>query len=107
LAPDYARTVDIHRKPGYDPAELFLDPQLTLPAARIAWRLAQKKLGFRYYMDVIGLNADIVKGSHGRLPTPGREAEEGPVFICSSKSIERDQIPMTAVKDLLLELQFR
>jgi predicted AlkP superfamily pyrophosphatase or phosphodiesterase len=107
LAPDYARTVDIHRKPGYDPAELFLDPQLTLPAARIAWRLAQKKLGFRYYMDVIGLDADIVKGSHGRLPTPGREAEEGPVFICSSKLIERDQIPMTAVKDLLLELQFR
>ena len=25
-APDFARTVDIHRKPGYDPAELFLDP---------------------------------------------------------------------------------
>src|SRR5690242_21199285 len=27
-APDYARTVDIHRKPGYDPVELFVDPQL-------------------------------------------------------------------------------
>ena len=26
-APDYARTVDIHRKPGYDPVELFLDPE--------------------------------------------------------------------------------
>ena len=26
LAPDYARTVDIHRKPGYDPCELFFDP---------------------------------------------------------------------------------
>ena len=25
-APDFARTVDIHRKPGYDPVELFLDP---------------------------------------------------------------------------------
>lgn len=107
LAPDYARTVDIHRKPGYDPVELFLDPTLKLPAARIAWRLAQKKLGFRYYMDVIGLNANIVKGSHGRLPTPGKETDEGPVFICSSKSIERDQIPMTSVKEMLLELQFR
>ncbi|MDB5387261.1 MAG: type phosphodiesterase/nucleotide pyrophosphatase [Planctomycetaceae bacterium] len=106
VAPDYARTVDIHRKPGYDPAELFLDPKLKLPAARIAWRLAQKKLGFRYYMDVIGLDANIVKGSHGRLPTPGQEAEEGPVFICSTKSIERDQIPMTSVKELLLKLQF-
>jgi predicted AlkP superfamily pyrophosphatase or phosphodiesterase len=106
LAPDYARTVDIHRKPGYDPVELFVDPHLKLPKVRIARRLAQKKLGFRYYMDVIGLEASIVKGSHGRLPTPGRETSEAPVFICSSKSVEQDSITMPAVKDLLLRLQF-
>jgi predicted AlkP superfamily pyrophosphatase or phosphodiesterase len=106
LAPDYARTVDIHRKPGYDPVELFVDPQLKFPKLRIAWRLLQKKLGFRYYMDVIGLDADIVRGSHGRLPTAGSEAAEGPVFISSSRTIERDEIPMTSVKDLLLQLQF-
>lgn len=106
LAPDYARTVDIHRKPGYDPVELFLDPKLPLPQLRIARRLAQKFLGFRYYMDVIGLDASIVKGSHGRLPTPGKEASEAPVFISSSKSIECDEIPMTGVKELALRLQF-
>jgi predicted AlkP superfamily pyrophosphatase or phosphodiesterase len=106
LAPDYARTVDIHRKPGYDPVELFLDPELKFPRLRILHRLLQKKLGFRYYMDVIGLDAGIVKGSHGRLPTPGREASEAPVFICSSKAIERDVIAMTDVRDLLLKLQF-
>lgn len=106
LAPDYARTVDIHRKPGYDPAELFLDPHLPLPHVRIARRLAQKFLGFRYYMDVIGLDATIVKGSHGRLPTPGREPREAPVFVCSNRSIECDEIPMTAVKELALRLQF-
>ena len=106
VAPDYARSVDIHRKPGYDPVELFLDPQLKWPAIRIARRLLQKKLGFRYYMDVIGLDAGIVKGSHGRLPTPGRETEDGPVFICSSRAIETDQVPMTAVKGMLLRLQF-
>jgi len=106
LAPDYARTIDIHRKPGYDPVELFLDPQLTFPKLRIALRLAQKLLGFRYYMDVIGLDATIVKGSHGRLPTPSREASEGPVFISSSRAIEQETIPMTAVKSLLLNLQF-
>ena len=106
LAPDYARTVDIHRKPGYDPVELFLDPQLKFPKLRIARRLAQKLLGFRYYMDVIGLDASIVKGSHGRLPTPGRETTEAPVFICSSKAIVQDEIPMCAVKKLLLDLQF-
>ena len=72
----------------------------------MAWRLAQKMLGFRYYMDVIGLDASIVNGSHGRLPTPGSEASEGPVFICSSRAIERDEIAMTAVKEMLLALQF-
>lgn len=106
LAPDYARTVDIHRKPGYDPVELFLDPKLRFPQLRIARRLAQKFLGFRYYMDVIGLDATIVKGSHGRLPTPGRETAEAPVLISSSKAIEADEIPMTAVKSLALRLQF-
>lgn len=106
LAPDYARTIDIHRKPGYDPVELFIDPKLSFPKLRIAWRLAQKLLGFRYYMDVIGLDAGIVKGSHGRLPTPGKEASEAPVFISSSRLIEADNIPMTAVKSLALQLQF-
>lgn len=106
VAPDYARTVDIHRKPGYDPVELFIDPHLKRPKLRIARRLAKKALGFRYYMDVVGLDASIVKGSHGRLPTPGAEAREAPVFVCSSKRVQRDALPMTGVKDLLLRLQF-
>ncbi|MCA9018939.1 MAG: alkaline phosphatase family protein, partial [Planctomycetaceae bacterium] len=106
LAPDYARTVDIHRKPGYDPVELFIDPDIRFPKLRIANRLARKILGFRYYMDLTSLDATLVKGSHGRLPLPGKEEAEAPVFICSSKAIERDEIPMTAVKEMLLELQF-
>lgn len=68
LAPDFARTVDIHRKPGYDPVELFLDPQLCCPRLKIAWRLLQKKLGLRMLMDVVPLDATLVKGSHGALP---------------------------------------
>jgi len=67
-APDFARTVDIHRKPGYDPVELFLDPALRFPKLKVAWRLLQKKLGFRMLMDVIPLNASLVKGSHGAVP---------------------------------------
>ena len=106
LAPDYARTIDIHRKPGYDPMELFVDPKLPLPQLRIARRLAQKFLGFRYTMDIIGLDAAPVKGSHGRLPTPGQESREAPVFISSNRSIETDEIPMTGVKELALRLQF-
>lgn len=80
-APDFARTVDIHRKPGYDPCELFLDPTLAFPKLRIARRLAQKKLGMRYLMDVIPLDASLVKGSHGRLPDDPRD---GPVFLATT-----------------------
>ena len=66
-APDYARTVDIHRKPGYDPVELFLDPNIPLPMLKVAWTLLKRKLGFRSLLDVIGLDASLVKGSHGRI----------------------------------------
>ena len=64
-APDFARTVDIHRKPGYDPVELFLDPQLKIPQVKVALKLLKKQLGFRYLMDVIPLDASLVRGSHG------------------------------------------
>jgi predicted AlkP superfamily pyrophosphatase or phosphodiesterase len=84
LAPDFARTVDIHRKPGYDPVELFLDPAMKFPAAKIAWRLLQKKLGFRMLMDVIPLDASLVKGSHGRCP---KRIEEYPVLITEAASL--------------------
>ena len=71
-APDFARTVDIHRKPGYDPVELFMT---SMP--RAMWRLAQKKLGFRYRMDVIPLDPTLVRGSHGLYP----DSMDGPLVI--------------------------
>lgn len=66
LAPDYARTIDIHRKPGYDPCELFIDPAIAFPKLKIAGFLLRKKLGLRGLLDVIPLDASLVKGSHGR-----------------------------------------
>ena len=77
-APDFARTVDIHRKPGYDPAELLIDPAMRLPAIQVGLKLAKKKLGLRYLMDVIPLDASLVKGSHGR---PSAGDDNGPVVI--------------------------
>jgi predicted AlkP superfamily pyrophosphatase or phosphodiesterase len=68
-APDFARCVDIHRKPGYDPVELFLDPAIPSAKLKILGRLLQKKLGFRMLMDVIPLDASLVKGSHGARPS--------------------------------------
>ena len=99
--PDFARTVDIHRKPGYDPVELFLDPTIRLPAVKIAWTLAKKKLGFRRLLDVIGTDASIVRGSHGRLP---ERPEDGPVFLCTDGRAARDRLEMHEVRDVLLDL---
>jgi predicted AlkP superfamily pyrophosphatase or phosphodiesterase len=79
-APDFAPTVDIHRKPGYDPCELFVDPALRWPQVRVALRLLQKAIGMRYLMDVVPLDASLVRGSHGRLAA---DPLDGPVFLCS------------------------
>jgi predicted AlkP superfamily pyrophosphatase or phosphodiesterase len=43
-APSFTKTVDIHRKPGYDPLDLFIDPQ----------------------RKCISTDTRLIKGSHGR-----------------------------------------
>ena len=99
-APDFARTVDIHRKPGYDPAELFLDPSLTLPKARVGFTLLKKKLGFRYLMEVIPLDAALVKGSHGRVTD---DPAAGPVLITSERNgLPADAVDAVNVRDIIL-----
>jgi predicted AlkP superfamily pyrophosphatase or phosphodiesterase len=95
VAPDFARCVDIHRKPGYDPAELFLDPAQSLIKLKIAWRLLQKKLGFRMLMDVIPLDSSLVKGSHGRRPA---DPAHWPVLITENPDqLAKPQLDSTEV----------
>jgi predicted AlkP superfamily pyrophosphatase or phosphodiesterase len=67
-APEFARCIDIHRKHGFDPAELFVDPKIPFPNIKAVRKLIAKKLGFRIHMDLIPLNANLVKGSHGIIP---------------------------------------
>lgn len=99
-APDFARTVEIHRKPGYDPAELFVDPALKVPMAKVGLRLLQKKLGFRYLMDVIPLDASLVRGSHGRIPDA---PQHGPLLMSRRPEFVRSRrIHATAVHDIIL-----
>ena len=99
-APDFAPTVDIHRKPGYDPAELFLAGEGLRTKLHIGWRLAQKALGFRFLMDVIPLSGDRVRGSHGRLPD---SPAHGPVVIGSARALAPGgPAAMTDVYDLIL-----
>jgi predicted AlkP superfamily pyrophosphatase or phosphodiesterase len=102
-APDFGRQVEIHRKPGYDPAELFMDPDDEKGAKlRAGLALGRKLTGFRYVMSVVGLDASkYVKGTHGLLPPSD---EDGPVFLCSEGSFARERIAATEVRDLLLDL---
>jgi predicted AlkP superfamily pyrophosphatase or phosphodiesterase len=100
-APDFARTVEIHRKPGYDPAELFLDPADRFVKARAASALARKMVGLRYTMSVVPLNGSMVRGSHGRLPVDEADA---PLVITSTPAALPDRLAATDVKDLLLRL---
>jgi predicted AlkP superfamily pyrophosphatase or phosphodiesterase len=100
VAPDFARTVDIHRKPGYDPAELFVDPSIPLPALKVGWTLLRKRLGFRYLMDLIPLDATLVKGSHGRVTD---DPADGPVIISSERGVLTGRVHAVDVKDLILQ----
>ena len=99
-APDYARTVDIHRKPGYDPCELFLDPRLLWPKGRVLRKLLLRKLGFRTLLDAIPLDASLVRGSHGLV-----EVAKGfdPVLLGDLPDpFLEPELPMAAVRDAIL-----
>lgn len=111
-APDFARTVDIHRKPGYDPLELFIDPTLCCPKLKIAWRLFQKKvLGQRALLDVIPLDTKLVRGSHGRTDLESRMqplllADPG-VSLANIETLETGheygpQMHCSSVRDVIL-----
>ncbi len=103
-APDFARTVDIHRKPGYDPVELFTSPSLRVPQLKVGLTLLKKKLGLRYLMDVVPLDASLVKGSHGR---PTEDAARGPLLLSSEpRLLPEREVRATEVKELILSHLF-
>jgi predicted AlkP superfamily pyrophosphatase or phosphodiesterase len=99
IAPDYARTVDIHRKPGYDPVELFIDPAIRFPLLKVGYKLMKRKAGFRDLLDVIPLDASLVKGSHGRIDN---SPERGPFFAgnCARTSIQANEVSSEILKHL-------
>ncbi|WP_158968866.1 alkaline phosphatase family protein [Paraglaciecola sp. L3A3] len=99
-APEFARTVDIHRKVGYDPVEMFVDPKFKLPLWQVAKRVIKKKFGFRYLMDVIPLDPSLVKGSHGRITD---DANKGAILISKAEKVEQGkQYQQTDVFQLIL-----
>ncbi|MEY2408267.1 MAG: hypothetical protein QOF48_937 [Verrucomicrobiota bacterium] len=98
-APDFARCVDIHRKPGYDPVELFIDPTLRFPRLKILRRLLQKKLGFRMLMNVVPLDATLVKGSHGICPS---SRQDWPLLLSEeTRSVDASPLQPTQIYDII------
>lgn len=95
--PDFANCVDIHRKPGYDPRELF--SEASMPA--IAWKLLKKKIGLRQLMDVVPLDASLVRGTHGRIDNP---PELQPVMLGGGYGGQT--LACTAVRDVILHAMF-
>ncbi|MFM9445965.1 alkaline phosphatase family protein [Streptomyces acidiscabies] len=100
-APDFARQVEIHRKPGYDPAELLYDETVPALKARVIGSVIRKKLGFRYRIRTVPLDPSGVRGSHGRLTD---NPDHGPVLLCSEPELTREAYAATEIKDLLLAL---
>ncbi|MDO1511713.1 alkaline phosphatase family protein [Maribacter confluentis] len=98
-APDYARMVDIHKKPGYDPVEMLTDPKDKLVMAKVVGKLLKKKLGFRTVMDIIPIDATLIKGSHGRIT---EDQEDFPIFISNYKTaVKKESITAIEVRDLI------
>jgi len=104
-APDFASTVDIHRKPGYDPVELFIDPAIRFPSLAIGWRLLKRKLGMRALMDVISASdTRLVRGTHGRLID---DPADGPLVITSRPDLLPEPVVLaTSFKQLVLRHVF-
>ncbi len=104
-APDFARLVEIHRKPGYDPMELLIDPEIRFPKLAVGWRLLRRSLGFRTLLDVIPLTGThLVRGSHG---VPCASERTGPLVISSRpEKLPEGPVEATAFKDLVLEHLF-
>ncbi len=99
-APDYARMVDIHKKPGYDPVEMLTDPKDKLVMPKVIGKLLKKKMGFRTVMNIIPLEAELVKGSHGRIP---EDAEDHPIFIADNQILDQTHLKPTDVFRILEE----
>ncbi len=98
-APDFARMVDIHKKPGYDPVEMLTDPKDPFVMPKVLWKLAKKKMGFRTVLDIIPIDASLIKGSHGSVP---ESKDDYPILISNNKQLVPEElIEATKVFDVL------
>jgi hypothetical protein len=71
-----------------------------VPPLAIGSRLIRKKLGFRTLLDVIPLDASLVRGSHGRIPD---DPAKGPLLMSRHEDLLGDgELAATDVHDVIL-----
>lgn len=100
-APDFARIVEIHKKPGYDPVEMIANPNIQFLMPKVAWKVMKKKMGFRMLMDIIPLDASLIRGSHGRVP---ESQEEYPLLMTKNAALlPQSEIQPTEVFDVIMK----
>ena len=105
-APDFARTVDIHRKPGYDPVELFLDPAISRRrSSKIGWQLAQRSARLPHAAWTSSRSTRRWCGA--RTAASPTIPQDGPLVASSEPGLlPAGPVAATAVKGLLLEHVF-
>ncbi len=95
-APSFARTVDIHRKPGYDPVEMFIEPSPDSPEKGTA---KGPGVGPTYAMST-PLDATLVCGSHG---APARDSSQRGILLASQQGLFNERsLADTDVADIVL-----
>jgi predicted AlkP superfamily pyrophosphatase or phosphodiesterase len=100
-APDFARIVDIHKKPGYDPVEMVANPNIKFLMPKVALKVLKKKMGFRMLMDIIPLDAGLIRGSHGRVP---ESKDEYPLLMTKNADLlPQSEIQPTEVFDVIMK----
>lgn len=101
--PPRARTVD-PGKPGYDPAELLVDPTVRFPSLRFAASKVRSLLGLPPRLELTPLDASLVRGSHGRVET---DLRRGPLLISTEPGLlGSGAVAIADVKALLLDHVF-
>ena len=68
---------------------MLTDPKDKLVMAKVIGKLLKKKMGFRTVLNIIPLKAELVKGSHGRIP---ENTEDYPILITNNKTLLTEEL---------------
>ena len=76
-----------------------MNPKDKFIVPKVIWKLLKKKMGFRTLLDVIPLEAELIKGSHGRIP---EGVADWPILISNRPELlKKNTVEATEVYSIL------